>query len=260
MTDPPTTVAPVPRRPQIELENRQTVNRVRDLALSSRLRLAYRPAGVWTASAVASFPPGRTEQISVDRRTLNVRDRAPVTLLRRLRVADDMHAFTRSADREARLLRRIAAQPEAKLTIAATPAGEIVGEVTMAPGDGRWAGLDGLYEVALQVARSWRHGGLGRTLLRFAVEQDYAEELVIIALGLGWHWDLEAMRMSARQYRRVLERTFAPAGFHAYVTDDPEIMAAEANVLMARIGSRVPADLDEEFHRRLTRRQSWFGF
>jgi len=42
--------------------------------------------------------------------------------------------------------------------------------------------------------------------------------------------------------------------------DDPEIMAAEANVLMARIGSRVPADLDEEFHRRLTRRQSWFGF
>ena len=193
-------------------------------------------------------------------RSVLLRDRAPVSMLRRLHVAEDMHAFTRSAEREHALLRQIAAMPEAKLTIATSAEGEIVGEVTMAPGDGRWGGLDGLYEAAVQVARSWRNGGLSKALLDFALQQDFVEDLIVIAFGLGWHWDLAAMQLSAREYRGMLERTFSPFGFRPFVTDDPDIMASEGNVLLARIGSRAPAELEAEFQSRLTRRQSWFGF
>ena len=260
MADPPEIVPEIPRRPAIERENRAIVLRVRDLALSSRLRHAYRPAGIWTPSAVAAFPPGRTEHVEVDGRTLVFRERAPLSLLQRLHAAEDMHAFTRSAERETRLLRLIAARPETNLTVAHTPDGEIVAEVTLSPGDGRWAGLDGLYEIAIQVARSWRHSGLAKRLLAFVLSQDYVEDLIIIALGVSWHWDLEALQMTAWQYREVLVRTFAPFGFQPRTTDDPEISAAEGNALLARIGGRVPLALEEEFERRLTSRRSWFGF
>lgn len=260
MADPPAIVREIPRKPQIEEENRATVARVRDLALSSRLKQAYRPAGVWTPRAVASFPTGRTEHLTINGREVIVRERAPLSLLRRLRVAEDMHAFTRSAEREAHLLREIAARPDTNLIVAATPEGEVVGEVTLAPAEGRWSDLDGVYELAIQVARSWRQGGLGERLLRFAVEPAYTEELIIIALGVAWHWDLEAMGMTTGSYRAMLVRTFRPAGFQPYTTDDPEILAGEGNVLVARIGNRVSMELEDEFHQRLTRRQSWYGF
>jgi acetoin utilization deacetylase AcuC-like enzyme len=260
MTDPPTIVRDIPRRPQIEAENRATVARVRDLALSSRLKQAYRPAGVWTPRAVASFPPGRTKHIDVNGRPLIIRERVPPSLLRRLHVAHDMHAFTRTAERETQLLRALAARPEVNLTVAFTPEGEIVGEVALAPGEGRWGDLDGLYELAIQVARSWRHGGLGESLLRFAVEPEYTEELILIALGIAWHWDLESLGMTPDQYRQMLVRAFKPAGFQPFTTDDPEILAGEGNVLVARIGNRVSMELEDEFDRRLTRRQSWYGF
>jgi GNAT superfamily N-acetyltransferase len=189
-----------------------------------------------------------------------LRERTPVSLLRRLRVAEDMHAFTRSAEREGRLLRTIAANPAANLVVAYTPAGEIVGEVTMAPADGRWTDMAEVYEVAVQVARSWRGTGLGQTLLRFTVEPAYTQSLILIALGVAWHWDLEAMNLSPRAYREILLRTFAPAGFRPFTTDDPEILAAEGNVLVARIGAEVSVEIEEEFQRRLLRRRSWYGF
>jgi acetoin utilization protein AcuA len=209
---------------------------------------------------VAEFPAGRTEHLTVNGRPVIVRERVPPSVLRRLRVAEDMHAFTRSAEREAQLLRQLAARPDANLIVAFTPEGEVVAEVSLAPCEGRWSDLEGCYELAIQVARSWRHGGLGETLLRFAMEPSYTEHLIIIAMGIAWHWDLEAMAMTPDAYRDMLMRSFKPAGFEPYATDDPEILAAEGNVLVARIGKHVPKELEDAFVQRLTRQQSWYGF
>ena len=260
MTDPPEIVPEIPRRPQIERENRATVARVRDMALSSRLRQAYRPAGVWTPRAVAAFPEGRTRRLETDGRPLILRERAPASLLRRLRVAEDMHAFTRNAEREAVLLRLIAARPEANLTVAYTPEGEIVAEASLAPAEGRWTDMDCVYELAVQVARSWRRAGLGEMLVRFVTEPEYVEELILIALGVSWHWDLQGTALNPHGYRDMLVRTFGGGGFRPYATDDPDIAAGEGNVLLARIGRRVAPETDEEFDRRLNRRRSWLGF
>ena len=260
MTDPPDIVPEIPRRAAIEAENQATVARVRELALSPLLRQAYRPAGMWTPPAVTLFPPGRTTHTTIDGRPVLLRERVPLSLLRRLRVAEDMHAFTRNPEREARFLRTIAARPDTNVTVAHTPAGEIVGEVTLAPEGGRWADMDNVYEIALEVARSWRQAGLGEALLRFALSPPYVEELIVLALALSWHWDLEGLRLSPYQYRDLLVRALEPAGFRVYTTDEPEIMAAEGNVLLARIGSHVPHDVVDEFERRLLRRRAWLGF
>jgi hypothetical protein len=260
MTEPPDAVPEIPRRPAIEVENRATVARVRDLALSPRLRQAYRPAGIWTPRAVAEFPEGRTRRLEADGRPLILRERAPASLLRRLQVAADMHAFTRNAEREAALLRLIATRPEANLTVAYTPEGEIVGEATLAPAEGRWIDVENVYELAVQVARSWRRAGLGEMLVRFVTEPDYIEELILIALGVSWHWDLQGTALNPYAYRDVLVRTFAGGGFRPYATDDPDITAGEGSVLLARIGRRVSPEMDEEFDRRLNRRRSWLGF
>jgi len=259
LTDPPGIVPTVPRRAAIEEENRATVRRVRELALSAHVRRAYRPAGAWTARALQASLPGRDARWEIEGRPLFIQARAPLSLIRRLRLAPDMHAFTRDTKREATLLRRIAADPSNNLVIAHTPEGEIVAEVTLARSEGRWQDLDAVFEVSIEVARSWRGHGLGERLLSFVTVAPYVEDLILIALGLSWHWDLAGLNLTPDAYRSLLVRAFAPAGFRPLTTDDPEIAAAEGNVLLARTGANVPHDVIEEFERRLMKRQSWFG-
>jgi len=251
--DPPDIVPPVPRRPEIERENAAVVERVRTLALSPRLRQAYRPAGPWTPSALPWLPEGRTATLHLAPGTAHLRDRCPASLVQRLRVAPGMHAFTRSDERELALLARIAARPENNLVIAHTADGEIVGEVTLAPAEGRWGAVDGLYELAIEVAPAWRGAGLGEALLRFTFEPGYVERLIVIALGVSWHWDLAGTGLSPWAYRDQLIRLLSTVGFRPVHTDDPDIAAGEANVLLARIGRNVPHDTYDEFHRRLVR-------
>jgi acetoin utilization protein AcuA len=171
-----------------------------------------------------------------------------------------MHAFTRTAEREAALLRRIAARPENNLVIAHTPVGEIVGEVTLVPAEGRFFGLDSLYEAAIEVAPAWRGAGLAEELLRFAFEPEYVERLIIIARGLSWHWDLAGTGLSRDEYRRALIRLFATVGFQEYFTDDEEVLAAGGNLLLARIGRHVPHEVFDAFYTRLSRVSDWRGF
>lgn len=251
--DPPDIVPPIPRRPEIERENAAVVERVRTLALSARLRHAYRPAGPWTPSALPWLPEGRTGTLHLAPGTVHLRDRCPASLVQRLRVAPGMHAFTHSDERELALLARIAARPENNLVIAHTADGEIVGEVTLAPAEGRWGAVDGLYELAIEVAPAWRGAGLGEALLRFTFEPDYVERLIVIALGVSWHWDLAGTGLSPWAYRDQLIRLLSTVGFRPVHTDDPDIAAGEANVLLARIGRNVPHDTYDEFHRRLVR-------
>lgn len=258
--DPPDIVAPIPRRSQIEAENARTVARVREVALSPQLRLAYRPRGRLTSASRPEFPDGRIRRLTLARGEVLLRDRCPVSVVRRMRVAEGLDAFSRRADREHALLQRIAAQPENNLVIAHTPAGEIVGEVTMTPADGRWSGLEGVYEAGVQVAPDWRSTGLARAMLSFAFEPEVFERLIVLAQGLSWHWDLETAGVDVWAYREMIVRLFKSAGFEVYPTDDPEIAGGEANVLLARSGKAVRHDVYDEFYQRLHTDEDWRGF
>ncbi len=257
--DDPTIVADIPRRAAIEGENAETVTRVRALALSPQLRQAYRPSGPIHASTLPWTAPGRIHRFSSTHGELLLRDRCPASLVRRMRVEEGMHAFSRSPEREALLFRTIAARPENNLVVAHTPSGTIVAELTLAPADGRWSGVDGLYEAAIEVAPDWRGEGLAEALLGFAFDSPAVERLIVLAVGVMWHWDLETAKIDAWTYRERLVHLFATAGFEVYPTDDPEVAAGEANVLLARVGREAPHELYEAFFRRLQRQGTWLG-
>jgi acetoin utilization protein AcuA len=141
--------------------------------------------------------------------------------------------------------------------VAHTPEGVVVGYVAILdpePGT-RFSSLPGLLEVgAVEVATGWRRGGVAGALLRFAVEPDPFEDLILIASGLAWHWDLDHSGLSAVAYRRVLRRVFEVAGFESLATDEPEIAYHPANLFVARVGGRVPPARRAQFTSRLVRR------
>ena len=215
--------------------------------LARRARRAGRLPG-WEPRAGEHQAPGGP---------LVLRDRSPASLLRRLEVDPGIHAFVRDPGQEREVLARIAEEPAGEVVVAHTPEGVVVGYVAVLdpePGT-RFASLPGLLEVgAIEVASGWRRGGVASALLRFAVEPDPFEDLILIASGLAWHWDLEQSGLSAVAYRRVLRRVFEVAGFEWYRTDEPEIAYHPANLFVARIGSRVPSARRALFTSRLVRR------
>jgi acetoin utilization deacetylase AcuC-like enzyme len=242
---------------ELEERNQRTVRAVRRLVLPPSVRVVYplarRRPGVsgrlpgWEPRAGEHLAPGGP---------LVLRDRCPASLLRRLEVDPGIHAFVRAPEQEREVLARIAEEPTGEVVVAHTPEGVVVGYVAVLdpePGT-RFSSLPGLLEVgAIEVASGWRRGGVAGALLRFAVEPDPFEDLILIASGLAWHWDLEQSGLSAVAYRRVLRRVFEVAGFESFRTDEPEIAYHPANLFVARLGSRVPPDRRALFTSRLVR-------
>lgn len=248
----------IARRPEIERENREKLERLRSLALKPHLRRVYHAGGP------ARFTPDWAPPVSRYRQTSHgpviFTDRAVPSLVSRLDAHPQLVSFARTPEREKQLLRTIAEDPESNLSLAHTPAGVIVAQVSIVPAEGRWADLPEVYEVGIEVARDWRAAGIGPQLLKFAFERKTIERMIVLALGLSWHWDLEGEGLSVGGYRDMLARLFATVGFHEERTDDPEINHAEGNILLVRAGSLVDHDVYEEFHSRLFGRASWFGF
>jgi acetoin utilization deacetylase AcuC-like enzyme/GNAT superfamily N-acetyltransferase len=241
---------------ELEERNQRTVRAVRRLALPPSVRVVYplarRPGGV---SRLPGWEP-RAGEHQAPGGPLVLRDRCPASLLRRLEVDPGIHAFVRDPGEEREVLARIAEEPAGEVVVAHTPEGTLVGYVALLdpePGT-RFASLPGLLEVgAIEVAAGWRRGGVASALLRFAVEPDPFEDLILIASGLAWHWDLEQSGLSAVAYRRVLARVFEAAGFETLRTDEPEVAYHPANLFVARTGSRVPPARRAAFTSRLLR-------
>jgi acetoin utilization deacetylase AcuC-like enzyme len=243
---------------RVEERNQRTLRTVRRLVLPPPVRVVYplarrRPGG---AARLPGWEPRAGEHLAPGG-PLVMRDRCPASLLRRLEVDPGIHAFVRAPEEEREVLARIAEEPAGEVVVAHTPEGLLVGYVAVLepePGT-RFASLPGLLEVgAVEVATGWRRGGVAGALLRFAVEPDPFEDLILIASGLAWHWDLDHSGLSAVAYRRVLRRVFEVAGFEALRTDEPEIAYHPANLFVARIGSRVPPARRALFTSRLVRR------
>ncbi|HTD18431.1 MAG TPA: hypothetical protein VK667_02750, partial [Ktedonobacteraceae bacterium] len=93
--------------------------------------------------------------------------------------------------------------------LAHTPAGEIVGEVPLAPGDEWWEGIENSYEVALEVSSHWRGQRIASELLASALDFEAVEEMILFAMGLSWHWDTQGLGLSIRRYRVMLSKLFA---------------------------------------------------
>ena len=162
-----------------------------------------------------------------------------------------LRAFARIPEREHQLLRTIAERPDSILTLAYTQQGVIVGQVTLAPADNSWQGLTNTYEIAFEVSAGWRKQGIAQQLLKQVFELDCLDDLIIIGMGLSWHWDTDGLGLTRFAYRAMIERLFAHYGFAEYLTSEGNIRMDPANILLARIGRRVAAATISQFYNRL---------
>jgi GNAT superfamily N-acetyltransferase len=176
-----------------------------------------------------------------------LRDFCPPSLVEHLRADSGLKAFARFPEREHELLLNIARSPDCALTLAHTPSGEIVGQVTLAPGDEWWGELENVYEVAIEVSSNWRGMHIAEQLLAFALELDALEDMILFALGLSWHWDLEGMKVPLYRYRKLIARLFATQGFVEHATTEPDISMEAGNILLVRVGKNVDQHVVRQF-------------
>jgi len=175
----------------------------------------------------------------------------PPSLVTSLKADRGLHAFARDPEKEHQLLLGIAERPDCVLTLAYTSSGEIVGQVTLAPLDDWWHDIENAYEIAVEVSTHWRRMGIARHLLSFALAFESLEEYLIIALGLSWHWDYARLGLTPFGYRELIARLFAAHGFSEYLTSEPNIRMDPANIMLARLGSRIAEENINRFFQRL---------
>jgi acetoin utilization protein AcuA len=176
-----------------------------------------------------------------------------------LKADEGLHAFARLPEREHHLLLSIAQQPENRLTLAYTASGNIVGQVSLAPLDHWWQDIGNVYEIAVEVSAGWRKLGIAHQLLSLALEFESLEEYLVLGLGLSWHWDYEGLGISRFHYREMIARLFAAHGFAEYLTSEPNIRMDPANILVARIGSRLAEESMNRFFQRLLQSETLPG-
>ena len=175
----------------------------------------------------------------------------PPSLVTSLKADRGLHAFAHVPEREHQLLLGIAERPDCALTLAYTPTGEIVGQVTLAPADAWWQGVANTYELALEVSSPWRRLGIARQLLSLTLEHPAVEEMILVAVGLSWHWDLKGSGLSPFRYRSLLAHILEPYHFFECLTDEPNVGLDPANILLVRIGKRVEREVVDQLFQRM---------
>ena len=269
--DAPEDFPPKPRREEIARQNRRVVAQARRLFLPAQVRQAYPHAH--PHGPAASFPAVRPEAASTGvpdllrlagkvteprvrtletaRGMILLRDWCPPSLVERLQPDEGLRSFARRADREQALLKRIASGPECELVVAHTPGGLLIGQVSICAADEWWEGIPDLYEVAIEVSANWRKLGLSKALLRFALEPDYFEDVILYALGFAWHWDLDGAGMDSMSYARMIRRLFEHVGFEKMAANEPNLPLDPANIFLARIGANAGSEIAARFRARL---------
>jgi GNAT superfamily N-acetyltransferase len=183
--------------------------------------------------------------------TLFFRDFCTAPFVESLKPDVGLRAFARLPEREHQLLKTIAGRPDNILTLAYTAQGVIVGQVTLAPADSYWQELTNTYEIAIEVSAGWRRRGIAQQLLKQVFALECLEDLIIIAMGLSWHWDIDGLRLTRFAYRTMIERLFTHYGFAEYLTSEANIRMDPANIFLARLGRRVATASLSQFYDRL---------
>ncbi len=160
-------------------------------------------------------------------------------LLEELETDRGLQVFSRLPEREHQRLLDIVRRPENVLSLAYTPTGVIIGQVTLAPLHS-WRGeLPNAYEIVCEVSSSWRRQGIARHLLTLVLETEGIEGLILLGFGLSWHWDTVGLGLTRATYRAMLTTFLASYGFIDCPTNEGNIGADLYNVLFARIGTHV---------------------
>ncbi len=235
------------RRSAISHNNSRTAAFLRQLLLSPTVRKAFPSlqrlspmTGIFDLLHIrGSQTPSRIKTIDSPAGQLLLRDFCPPSLVERLVPDSGLHAFARFPEREHELLLNLAKSPDCALALAHTPQGEIVAQVTLAPGDDWWDGFENVYEVTIEISSNWRNMGLAHAILQFALELDALEDMILFAMGLSWHWDPEGLNISVYSYRKLIARLFESQGFKEFATTEPNIRMDHENILLARIGKNV---------------------
>jgi GNAT superfamily N-acetyltransferase len=200
---------------------------------------------------IEPVPLWNTRKIQTSAGILYLRNHCPACFVESLAIDDGMRAFARRPEREHQLLMNIAGRGDSALTLAYTPEGKIVGQVTVAPADAWWTGLEHVYEAAIEVSSNWRRQGIARQLLAFAGQQEELENMILLAMGLSWHWDTEGLGLNSAHYRELIAWLFASQGFVEYLTSEPNIRMDPTNIFLARIGRNVDQQTINAFFNRL---------
>jgi GNAT superfamily N-acetyltransferase len=175
----------------------------------------------------------------------------PPSLVTSLKADRGLHACTYVPEREHQLLLGIAERPDCALTLAYTPGGEIVGQVTLTPADTWWQRVANTYEIAIEVSTHWRRLGIARQLLSLALDFDAVEEMNLVALGLSWHWDFKGAGLSPFRYRSLVAHILEPYHFFECLTDEPNVEMNPTNILLVRIGKNVEREVMDQLFQRL---------
>ena len=142
-------------------------------------------------------------------------------------------------------LAKIAAEPDANVTLATTPEGDIIGfGILQYPSpDERWVRVGDrvMMEVSvIEVSRSWRGGGLARKILEYVLAHPLKDDKILYMVGYSWTWDLEGSRLRTMSYRDMMIDLFAGFGFTLRQTNEPNIMMRPENMFMVKIGANIP--------------------
>lgn len=105
----------------------------------------------------------------------------------------------------------------------------------------RWVKHPRVLELGgIEIHSKFKKKGLARELLKAAFSDTALEEYIVIIAEYSWHWDLKESGLGIWKYQKMLIKLYGDFGFKKRGTDDPEILEHPANMLMVRMGDRVP--------------------
>jgi acetoin utilization protein AcuA len=198
----------------------------------------------------ANNRPVIQKKLETDIGLLTVEGPVSTQLLREMEINSGLDAF-RPASRQKEALEEIAALADGWV-IAAHHQGVLVGYVTFHPAEEfeRWgrANIREILELgAIEVAPGFRHFGLGKALMGVAFADVVMENFIVLSTEYYWHWDLEGTGLNIWEYQQVMTKLMQSVGMVRRDTDDQEITAHPANMLMVRVGKNVAAKPIESF-------------
>lgn len=207
------------------------------------------------SQSAASGARSRTVDISTAKGVVHIRTHCTPDFVDSLELDGGLGVFPhyRSIVRDKKSMENIAGLSGANLVLACDDEGKIIGYIAFADPSPleRWGknGDELLYELgAIEVSKNWRRFGIARKMVEIAVDDEELEDRIVLLTGFSWHWDLEGTGLSKAGYRRMLMHIFEPFGFRHFYTTEPNINLDSANMLMARIGSRVSVEDEERFY------------